>query len=97
MRPPILFLALAFGVGLWAGLDPFALPGAALWGTALPVAAAGIWLAGRAPLGAAIGVMGVAGTLWGTAARRERTRPARGDGDGRRGTGTGKRWPPPSA
>ena len=72
MRPPILFLALAFGVGLWAGLDPFALPGAALWGTALPVAAAGIWLAGRAPLGAAIGVMGVAGTLWGTAARRER-------------------------
>src|SRR6266699_1769330 len=31
MRPPILFLAVAFGVGLWAGLDPFVFPGAALW------------------------------------------------------------------
>src|SRR6266545_4030744 len=68
MRPPILVLTVAFGVGLWAGLDPFAFPGAALWGVALPLVAASAWLAPRAPLGAAVGVMGVAGVLWGAAA-----------------------------
>src|SRR3989442_656572 len=58
MRPPILFLTVAFGVGLWAGLDPFvfpgrALPGGALWIVALPVVALAAWLARRAALGAA--------------------------------------------
>src|SRR6185437_6108521 len=48
MRPPILFLTVAFGVGLWAGLDPFVFPGAAF------------------------GIMGVAGMLWGAAAGREK-------------------------
>src|SRR3989475_7721195 len=72
MRPPILFLTVAFGVGLWAGLDPFvfpgrALPGGALWVVALPVLALAAWLARRAPLGAAVGIMGVAGMLLGTA------------------------------
>src|SRR6267378_487346 len=72
MRPPILFLTVAFGVGLWAGLDPFAFPGAALWGVAVSLVAASAWLATRAPLGAAVGMMGVAGMLWGAAAVRER-------------------------
>src|SRR5438309_10230126 len=72
MRPPILFLTVAFGVGLWAGLDPLVFPGAALWGVALPLIAAAACLAARAPLGAAVGIMGVAGLLWGTAAVRER-------------------------
>src|SRR5947199_9714272 len=72
MRPPILFLTVAFGVGLWAGLDPFVFAGAALWGVALPLIAAAACLAARAPLGAAVGIMGVAGLLWGTAAGRER-------------------------
>src|SRR5438445_4952280 len=72
MRPPILFLTVAFGVGLWAGLDPLVFPGAALWGVALPLIAAAACLAARAPLGAAVGIMGVAGLLWGTAAGRER-------------------------
>src|SRR2546426_5202886 len=71
MRPPILFLTVAFGVGLWAGLDPFVFPGAALWGVAVPLVAASAWLATRAPLGAAVGIMGVGGVLWGTAAVRE--------------------------
>ncbi len=76
MRPPILFLTVAFGVGLWAGLDPFvfpgrALPGGALWVVVLPVVALAAWLARRAPLGAAVGIMGVAGMLWGAAAVRE--------------------------
>ncbi|HYU37076.1 MAG TPA: ComEC/Rec2 family competence protein, partial [Gemmatimonadales bacterium] len=72
MRPPILFLTVAFGVGLWAGLDPFVFAGAALWGVALSLIAAAACLAARTPLGAAVGIMGVAGLLWGTAAVRER-------------------------
>src|SRR3989442_7757953 len=72
MRPPMLFLTVAFGVGLWAGLDPFvfpgrALPGGALWIVALPVVALAAWLARRAPLGAAGGIMGVAGMALGAA------------------------------
>src|SRR2546425_4901565 len=87
MRPPILFLTVAFGVGLWAGLDPFvfpgrALPGGALWIVALPVVALAAWLARRAPLGAAVGIMGVAGMLWGAAA---------GGGGGAAGAGKGGR------
>src|SRR2546426_4888703 len=86
MRPPILFLTVAFGVGLWAGLDPFvfpgrALPGGALWIVALPVVALAAWLARRAPLGAAVGIMGVAGKLWGGAG---------GGGGGAAGAGTGR-------
>ena len=77
MRPPILYLTVAFGVGLGAGLGPFAfpgraLPGGALWVVALPVVALAAWLARRAPLGAAVGIMGVAGMLWGAAAVREK-------------------------
>src|SRR2546423_12277581 len=70
MRPPILFLTIAFGAGLYAGLDVFAVRGA-LYALA-PVLVPALWLARRAPLGAALGVMGVAGALWGTAAERER-------------------------
>src|SRR5947208_6578048 len=72
MRPPILFLTVAFGVGLWAGLDPFVFAGAALWGVALPLIAAAACLAARAPLGAAVGITGVAGLPLGTAAVRGR-------------------------
>src|SRR5712691_4503527 len=72
MRPPILYLTVAFGVGLGAGLDPVVFPGAVLWGVVLPLIAAAMCLAARAPLGAAVGIMGVAGVLWGTAALRER-------------------------
>src|SRR2546427_11198239 len=90
MRPPILFLTVAFGVGLWAGLDPFvfpgrALPGGALWVVALPVLAVAAWLARRAPLGAAVGIMGVAGKVLGPGGGR-----GRGGGGKRRGAGGGK-------
>src|SRR5205807_9629760 len=60
----------AFGAGLFAGLDLFAVPGALY--VVAPVLVAALWLARRAPLGAAVGIMGVAGTLWGVAAVRER-------------------------
>src|SRR5256712_10002952 len=95
MRPPILFLTVAFGVGLWAGLDPFvfpgrALPGGALWVVALPVLAVAAWLARRAPLGAAVGIMGVAGLLWCTAAVREREATCAGAWSREQGAGSSK-------
>src|SRR2546423_6966802 len=90
MRPPILVLTVAFGVGLWVGLDPFAFPGAALWGVALPVTAAAACLAARAPLGAAMAIMGVAGMLWGAAAGREREATCGGIWSRERGAGSSK-------
>src|SRR6266571_5361969 len=90
MRPPILFLTVAFGVGLWAGLDPFVFAGAALWGVALPLIAAAACLAARAPLGAAVGIMGVAGMLWGTAAVREREATCAGAWSREQGAGSSK-------
>jgi competence protein ComEC len=67
MRPPILFLTVAFGAGLMA-----ALPGADLRLTALFVLLGVAVLSRSAPLGAALGVMVVAGLVWGGAAVRER-------------------------
>jgi len=81
MRPPILVITVAFGVGLWAG-------GSELggWGSGLAVLAVAAWLARQAPLGAAVGVVGVAGLLWGAAARRqhEATCEGRWKGNGTR-------------
>src|SRR2546421_9188461 len=89
MRPPILFLTVAFGVGLWAGLDPFVFAGAALWGVALSLIAAAACLAARAPLGAAVGIMGVAGPLLGggggPGGGGPRTRPGGAAGNNRGG------------
>src|SRR5207245_8864890 len=97
MRPPILFLTVAFGVGLWAGLDPFVFAGAALWGVALPLIAAAACLAARAPLGAAVGIMGVAGLLrGGGAGAGKEGRGYRGVAAGRSGQGNrGARARPP--
>ena len=67
MRPPILWITIAFGLGLWAGLA-----GRGAWGVGFPVLLGAAVLSRRAPLGAACGVMLVAGTVWGNAARRER-------------------------
>ncbi|PYO27156.1 MAG: hypothetical protein DMD73_10305, partial [Gemmatimonadetes bacterium] len=70
MRPPILFLAIAFGVGVYAGLESFL--GRGTWYVVVPVLGTALALARTAPLGAALGIMGVAGTVWGAAAGRER-------------------------
>src|SRR5256885_11967230 len=95
MRPPILFLTVGFGVGLWAGLDPFvfpgrALPGGALWVVALPALALAAWLARRAPLGAAVGIMGVAGMVLGAGGGRGRGGTWAGAGGRGREEGGGK-------
>src|SRR5213076_561054 len=83
MRPPILFLTIAFGAGLNAGLDLFAVRGA--WYVVVPVLGTALLLARRAPLGAALGVMGVAGLVWGMAAGREREATCVGRWSGERG------------
>src|SRR2546423_729367 len=96
MRPPILFLTVAFGVGLWAGLDPFVFAGAALWGVALSLIAAAACLAARAPLGAAVGIMGVAGPRLGWGAGRGRGGAGTGPGGGGgQAAGRGGRAPRP--
>src|SRR2546428_5210066 len=102
MRPPILFLTVAFGVGLWAGLDPFVFAGGALWGVALPLIAAAACLAARAPLGAAVGIMGVAAARWGGGGGpgEEGRGTAGGGGRGKGGgkhPGRGAPAPPPRA
>src|SRR2546423_411419 len=73
MRPPILFITVAFGAGLWAEGSGVGARGS---GLAVLVVAAG--LARQAPLGAAIGVMAVAGMVWGGAALRERAATCEG-------------------
>ena len=67
MRPPILYLTVAFAVGLITALN-----GVELRLTAWCVLLGAALLSGRAPLGASLGVMLVAGVLWGGSATRER-------------------------
>ena len=67
MRPPILWISVAFGAGLFMGLD-----GGELRVTALLVLLGAAVLSRRAPVGAAFGIALVAGVLWGRAALRER-------------------------
>src|SRR6266481_4805109 len=95
MRPPILFLTIAFGMGLWAGLDPFVfpgrmLPGGELWVVALPVVSLATWLERRSRRGGALGSMGVAGEVWGAAAVRERDAPCVGSWSRERGAASSK-------
>jgi len=66
VRPPILYLTIAFAAGLGTALS-----GVELRVTAWCVLLGAVLLVRRAPLGAALGVMLVAGILWGGAALRE--------------------------
>jgi len=67
VRPPILWITVAFAVGIFAALN-----GVELRVTASCVLLGAAVLQRRAPLGAACGVMLVAGGLWGASALRER-------------------------
>jgi len=66
VRPPILYLTVAFAAGLSTALN-----GVEMRLAALAVLVGAVLLIRRAPLGAALGVMLVAGILWGAAALRE--------------------------
>src|SRR2546428_7632542 len=70
MRPPILWISVAFGAGLWTGLDAFQVRGA--WYVVAPVLVGAAALHRRAPLGAALGIMAAAGGLWGGGGGRGR-------------------------
>ena len=83
MRPPILWITIAFAAGLWFGLEP----GQEVLYVVMPLLAGATFLLRRAPVGAALGLAAVAGLLWGEAAlaRRDATcagRWGRGNGDG---------------
>jgi competence protein ComEC len=80
MRPPILWFAVAFGAGLWVGLNALGgagpVPGA--WFVAVPVLGAVLVLARRAPAGAACGIAMIAGMVWGAGAEGVRGRTCAG-------------------
>lgn len=86
MRPPILYLTVAFAAGLVTALDGYAVSGA--WYTGLSVLVGAVVLWRRAPLGSALGVMFVAGTLWGAAAVRERDNTCGGRWSREQGAGS---------
>src|SRR2546423_556546 len=88
MRPPVRVLTIAVAAGLYAGLDVFVLRGA--WYVVVPVLGTAVLLARRAPLGAALGVMGVAGLVWGMAAGREREATCVGRWSRERGAGSSR-------
>ncbi len=69
MRPPILYLTIAFGAGLFTALNAYAVRSAPYAGLLVLLGTA--VLVRRAPLGAAVGLMFIAGLLWGGAALRE--------------------------
>ena len=73
MRPPLMWIGIGFGAGLWAGLVAFGDGGRGMWEVGLPVLVGGVLVARRAPVAAAMGIAAIAGVLWGGAAvaRRE--------------------------
>src|SRR5439155_201917 len=70
MRPPLVWISVAFGAGLCAGLGSLGAWGAGMWAVGASVLIVALAVARQAPVGAAIGLMGVAGLL-------DRRRPSR--------------------
>jgi competence protein ComEC len=68
VRPPLLWIAIGCGAGLWAGLESFG-----DWVVAAPLLAGAVLVARRAPVAAALGCAGLAGFAWGAAAIRIRS------------------------
>ena len=64
MRPPLLWIAVGFGAGLWVGLESLV----GMWSVGLVVLTGATLVARRAPVAGAFGLAGVAGLLWGCAA-----------------------------
>ena len=84
MRPPILWIAAAFGLGLAAGLASFS----GAWVVGGPVLVGAAFAYRRAPLGAALGIAAVAGMVWGAGAVTKRANTCSGRwGSGERGVG----------
>src|SRR5436309_14527614 len=71
-------MRVAFGAGIWAGLGFLGAWGVGTWGVVATVLVVARGVARQAPVGAAIGLMGVSGLLWGAAAVREATATCQG-------------------
>ena len=78
MRPPLLWIAIGFGAGLWAGLASFP----AAWSVGVPLLAGAALVGRRTPVAAALGVAVVAGWVWGAAALRIRSDECAGQWSG---------------
>src|SRR2546430_8108198 len=93
MRPPLVWISVAFGAGLGAGLGSWGVWGGGMWAVGASVLSVGLGVARQAPVGAAIGLMGVAGLLWGAAAVREQdaTCAGRWTAGGKAGDAAGER------
>src|SRR5437870_9161382 len=93
MRPPLVWISVAFGAGLCAGLGSLGAWGAGMWAVGASVLIVALAVARQAPVGAAIGLMGVAGLLWGAAAVREQdaTCAGRWTAGGKAGDAAGER------
>src|SRR2546422_3710729 len=93
MRPPLVWISVAFGAGLWAGLGSLGAWGVGMWAVGASVLIVALSVARQAPVGAAIGLMGVAGVLWGAAAVRgqDATCAGRGTAGGKAGGAAGGR------
>lgn len=87
MRPPLLWLTIGFGAGLWAGLVLFGDGGGRPWEVGLPVLAGAVLLARRAPVAAAMGLAAIAGMVWGGAAVAKRDAGCAGVWGGGKGEG----------
>src|SRR2546430_5509763 len=101
MRPPLVWISVAFGAGLWAGLGSLGAWGAGMWAVGASVLIVALSVARQAPVGAAIGLMGVAGLLGGAPAGREEDAagPGRwtaGGNGGGAGGGRGRGPAPPA-
>src|SRR2546425_1774698 len=93
MRPPLVWISVAFGAGLWAGLGSLGAWGAGMWAVGASVLIVALAVARRAAGGAAIGWRGVAGLRWGAAAAREQdaTCAGRWTAGGKAGDAAGER------
>src|SRR5947207_14495120 len=79
MRPPILWITIAFGTGLAVGVRLVGDVGT--WAVGVPVALAALLLSRRAPVGSAMGIALLAGLAWGEVALRLRAANCGGMGE----------------
>src|SRR3989442_2294220 len=79
MRPPILWITIAFGTGLAVGVRLVGDVGT--WAVGVPVALGALLLSRRAPVGSAMGIALLAGLAWGEVALGQRAASCGGMGE----------------
>src|SRR6266516_328367 len=79
MRPPILWITIAFGTGLAVGVRLIGDVGT--WVVGVPVVLGALVLSRRAPVAAAMGIATAAGLVWGQVAVQERASSCAGSGE----------------